>query len=104
VLLVDDLGGLLEHGLGDGEPERLRGVEVDEELEFGGLRYGEVGRFLTLQDLVRVGGRAMVRFHRVRAIAQQAADFGVLAVWEESWQSTVAGKVGDLSAKAQKNW
>src|SRR5262249_38484822 len=39
---LDDLGGLEEHVLGDGEPESLSGLEVDDEVELARLLDGEV--------------------------------------------------------------
>jgi hypothetical protein len=35
--LLDDLGGLEQHVVGDGQAERLGGVEVDDELGLPGL-------------------------------------------------------------------
>jgi hypothetical protein len=34
-VVLDDFGGLLEHGLGDRRPEGLRGLGVDDEVEEG---------------------------------------------------------------------
>jgi len=37
--LLDDLVGANQYRLRDGEPQCLLGLEVDDELEFGGLLY-----------------------------------------------------------------
>ena len=49
--LLDDLVGPLEQRLRDGEPERLGGLEVDDQLELGGLLHGQVGGLGALEDL-----------------------------------------------------
>src|SRR5687767_3429208 len=50
--LLDDLGGLEQHMLGDGEPESLGGPEVDDELEAHRPLHRQVGGLRSLQDLV----------------------------------------------------
>jgi len=44
-----------QHRLRDRQPQRLGGLEVDDQLEFGGLLYGEVGWVRPLENLVQVG-------------------------------------------------
>jgi hypothetical protein len=50
--LLDDLVGAQQERLGDGEPERLGGLEVDDELEFVGLLDWDVAGFRAAQNLV----------------------------------------------------
>src|ERR687888_223333 len=56
--LLDDLGGLEQDRLGEGQPEGPGDPEVDDEVEGGGLLDREVGRAGALEDLVDVGGGA----------------------------------------------
>src|SRR5262245_17890044 len=47
-----------EHRLWDREAQRLRGLEVDPQLELRWLLHGKVGRLGSFEDLVHVGSRA----------------------------------------------
>jgi hypothetical protein len=51
---LDDLVGPDQDRLGDREAERLSGLEVNDELELGGLLDGKVGGFGALEDSVDV--------------------------------------------------
>ena len=53
----DDLVGAGEDRGRDGEAESLGGLQIHNQFESCGLLDREVGRFLTLQDLVYVVGR-----------------------------------------------
>jgi hypothetical protein len=43
---------------GERDPERLGGLEVDDQLEFHGLFHWEIARLVALQDLIHVVRRA----------------------------------------------
>src|SRR5207249_10392827 len=53
--LLDHLVCLYQQRRGERDPEGLRGLEVEHQLEFDGLLDGQVGRLGALQDLVHVG-------------------------------------------------
>src|SRR5438128_7777104 len=55
------------------QPERLGGLEVDDQLELGWLLDGEIGGSRALQDLVDIDGTASVEIGRIRGVAHQAA-------------------------------
>jgi hypothetical protein len=57
--LPDDLGRLEEEGWGNGQAQRLGGLEVDDELKGRGLLDRQVGGLGPLQDLVHVRGDAL---------------------------------------------
>ena len=49
---ADDLGRLEQEGWQDGEAQRLSGLQVDHQLEGGGLVHGKVGRLGALFEHV----------------------------------------------------
>src|SRR5262247_2170881 len=55
---LDHLVGPREHRPRDSESERLRRLEVDDEIELGGLLHGQIGRLGALDDLVHVASGA----------------------------------------------
>jgi hypothetical protein len=50
--LLEDLGGLEQHVVGDGEAEGLGGLEVDDELELAGLLDRKISRLGAFEDAV----------------------------------------------------
>ena len=63
-----DLIGPEEERRGEGEPERLGGLEIDDQFEPGGAFDGQVGRFRAPQEAVDVGGHAPRQVVQVRPI------------------------------------
>src|SRR6266581_903418 len=70
-----------EERLRDREPERLGGLEVDDELKFCCLLDRQVGWFGALQNLIDVGGGKAPMLQWARTIAQQTS-----RVYERSTQ------------------
>ena len=62
--LVDDLIGPQEEGLGNGEPQRLGGLEIDHQLELVRLLDGQVAGLGALEDLVDSSGAPSCRARR----------------------------------------
>src|SRR5436309_10042886 len=65
--LLDHLVRLKEERLRNWEPESLRCLEVEHQLELGGLLNGDVGRLRALEDLVHEGGGAAVQVLEIDA-------------------------------------
>jgi hypothetical protein len=66
--------------VGDGEKLRrnfeaqcLRGLEIDDQLELRGLRYGQVGWLLALEDASDITAHQMVGLGQIGAVANEAA-------------------------------
>ena len=74
---------LLDHLVGDGEQpirnidaERLRGFEVDGELELGGLHDRQVGGLLALKNPASVNAGLPNHIKNIRSVAAQTAGGG----------------------------
>ena len=77
---IHGFNDLLDHLIGASEQlwrhrnaERLGGLEVQEQFDFRGLLYRQVGRLLALEDAVDVAGRAPILVHPIRPVRDQAA-------------------------------
>src|SRR5215510_3261183 len=69
--LLYDLIRPLQERRRDRQPERLPGLDVDDQLELGGLFDGEVARLGALQDLVHVRGAALVEIEKARPVRHE---------------------------------
>ena len=70
--LFDHLIGGSKQFVWDGESERLSGLEIDDQLKLWHL-YGEIGRFLALEDAVDISCRQAKLFAANVTIRDQAA-------------------------------
>src|SRR6266852_8025291 len=57
--LLDDLAGLEQHVRGDGEPERLGRLEIDDAVELARLLHWQVRGTSASEDLIHVARRAL---------------------------------------------
>src|SRR5262249_62125696 len=80
------------------EPERLRGLRVDDQLEFGGLLDRKVTRLRAFENLVHVGRRASKEISQILAVAQKAARLGKLSTLIDRGQSIPCRQIDDLPA------
>src|ERR1700730_717069 len=97
------LGPLLDHMIRplqerrrDRQAEGFGGLEVDDQLELGGLLNGQVAGLGALEDLVNIDGEPSVRVTLTRAVAHQSTSVGILAPAEyrrQSLRDTKGGKV-----------
>ena len=55
------------------EPERLGGLEIDNQLDLGGLLHGEISRFRSFEDSVNVEGSPAIHVDVIWAIPDQCA-------------------------------
>src|SRR5262245_60382239 len=74
-----------EHGPRDCETQRLRGPQIDDDLEFGRLLDGQIGGLGALQDLVNVARGTTEIVTNVGAVAHEATDLRVCPVAVHCW-------------------
>src|SRR5260370_10838853 len=74
--LFDHLVGLRQERARHGEPERLGGLEVDHQFEFGRLLDRQIGRLGAVEDLSGVNADLAIDRSEARSIADQAAGSG----------------------------
>ena len=71
--LFDHIVGATEHQWRHGETQRLGGLEVDDQLKFGGRLDRQIGRLRAFEDAVDVSCRRAVLFGYIATISDQAA-------------------------------
>src|SRR6516225_7787095 len=76
---LDHLVGAGEKGRWHSEADRPGSLQVDDELELGGLQDREVRRFLALEDAAGIDTNLAVPVHITRSVAHQPAGFDILA-------------------------
>jgi hypothetical protein len=69
VELFDHLVGAPEQGGRHGDAERLRRLQVDNQLDLGRLLHRQVGKLFAFQDAARVDAGKAVRFGKVAVAA-----------------------------------
>src|SRR5258706_6145222 len=69
VELFDHLVGASEQGERHGDAERLRRLQVDNQLDLGRLLHRQIGRLFAFQDAARVDAGKAVRFGKVAVAA-----------------------------------
>jgi hypothetical protein len=62
--LFDHLVGAAYEGQWNGETERLRGLEIDDQLDFGGLLHRQVGGLLTLENAAGIYASLTIHIQR----------------------------------------
>src|SRR5262249_49199287 len=65
---LDHLVGAGKHGCRNVETQRLRGLEIDRQLELGRCLYGKVSRLLAFEDAIDVAGRASILVREIGPI------------------------------------
>jgi hypothetical protein len=70
---LDHLVGASDERRRHGEAKRLCGLEIDDELEFGGCLHGKLAWLLTFQNAVGVFGRPPKIINEIVSVRQETA-------------------------------
>src|SRR5262245_14618554 len=99
---LDDLIRPRQQRRRDCQPESLGGLEIDDQLELGGLLDGEITGLGPLKDLVYVGGGAPMGVGEARAERDEPPGVNELAVWRNGGQAVLQSIVGDRPAPLKR--
>src|SRR5262249_2681672 len=83
------------HRRRDREAEGFGGLEIDDELELGGVLDGKLRRLGAVQDLVDVRGRLPVQPIEVWSVGHEAAGLDIYAPKERRRQPRIHGDHGE---------
>jgi hypothetical protein len=73
--LFDHLVGAGKQRRWHGEAERLRSLEIDDELKSGGKLYRQIGRLRAFENFINQSGSSFVHIGQVRLVAHEATSF-----------------------------
>src|SRR5229473_2234362 len=96
----DNLVRAYHDRLGQGQAERLGGLEINGKFESRRLLDGKISRFSALQYLVHIGRRHAIHFWDVRPIRHEAARSGELTIFVHRRNSVAHGKIENPVAMA----
>src|SRR5215470_5654664 len=92
----DDLVSSDEDGLRDRQAQRLRGLEVDDQLELRRLLHWKSGGSLAFEDPVGVRGSSTPEIEQTRPIGSESTRLRTLPPHEHGWESSFRGEVDHL--------
>jgi hypothetical protein len=96
--LLDHVVRAPQHRRRDREPERLRGLQIDDQLELRWLFDGEVGRLGASENLVHVDCGAPLEPPDVRPIGQETIGIGKFSEVINCGQASLRCKICELSS------
>jgi hypothetical protein len=102
--LFDHLVGNGEHARRNSEAERLRRLEIDHQLEFGGLKDRKIGKFRTFENSAGVNAGLPDAIRRAGSITHQAAVSSEHAPLVDRGNIKARGPRNQLPAVKRKKW
>ena len=98
--LFDDLVSATEERDREGETQRPGGLEIDDQLDFGGLLDGQIGRFLAFENAPGVESGQTLRVRNASSVAHQTAGGGELPPKIDCWNAVAEGECAELRGVA----
>src|SRR3990170_2291254 len=98
---LDHLVGPEPERLGNGKPEGLGRLEIDDKLELGGLLDGEIGRLGTLEDAAYLHPGPLKHVRVAGPVGYQPADIHELLGSKHRWNACLRGKLDDGNSVAE---
>src|SRR5690348_3003188 len=102
--LFDQLVGAALQRHRNGEAERLRGLEVDDELDFRGLLNRQVGWLFALEDAAGVDADLAKQLRNIGSIAHQTTGRGELAIRTDRGNRMAKCQCSELLAACKEEW
>src|SRR5262249_47164963 len=106
---ASDLASLFDHLVGDGEQrrrnfkaERLRRLEIDDDLEFGGQHDREFGWLGAFENAAGVNPSLLILTCYVRSIADEPARHCKLTKWIDCWHPNAGRQHNQFLASKQE--
>src|SRR5262252_7076151 len=103
--------GLLDHFIGAGDEggwnrdtERLRRLEINDQLEFVRSLNGQVGRFCPFQDAAHIVCRLAIGVGQVAAVAHEASEHRILSPRIAPHHRVMGGERNNALAPAVEEW
>src|SRR5215471_5875663 len=100
----DHLVGDGEQPRREGQAKRFRGLQVDDELEFGGPQHWQVRRLLAFENASYVDTGLTIRVFEVGAVGHQSARVGELAQIIDHRDGMACCQCNQLFAPTEKKW
>src|SRR5262249_55643199 len=100
----DDLVGDGEQPRREGQAKRFRGLQIDDELEFGGPQYWQVRKLLAFENASYVDTGLTIRVFEVGAVGHQSARVGELAQIIDHRDGMACCQCNQLFAPTEKKW
>src|SRR5262245_59941389 len=97
---LDHLVGERQHVVGEFDPERLRGLEVDHEFEFARLHDRQVGRCRAFENPAGTNTALTVALGEVRCVTDETACFRKFTLRVHGRQLVARSKRNELIAMA----
>src|SRR5439155_19633187 len=85
-----------KQGRGDRESQCPRRLEIDHEVELGGLLYGKLGGLRAIQELAREHTCAIPHVRKIRPIGQKTSGLCPYVIDADCWKSASAREVENL--------